>query len=67
MLVGKGRIQSSGFVFKPEVRNLEREEPVFNLVRGELTAEQRVQAFRVTASFPNGTEISRVISFCSCD
>ena len=50
MLVGKGSIQSSGFVFKPEVRDLEQDKPLFNLNRGELTPEQRVQAFRVTAS-----------------
>ena len=50
MLVGKGSIQSSGFVFKPEIRNLERDKPLFNLDRSELTPEKRVQAFRVTAS-----------------
>ena len=50
MLVGKGSIQSSGFVFKPEIRNLERDKPLFSLNRGELTPVQRVQAFRVTAS-----------------
>ncbi len=50
MLVGKGSIQSSGFVFKPEVRNLKQEKPLFNLDWGELSPEQRVQAFRVTAS-----------------
>ena len=50
MLVGKGSIQSSGFVFKPEIRDLERDKPLFNLDRSELTPKQRVQAFRVTAS-----------------
>jgi cyanophycinase len=50
MLVGKSNIQSLGFVFKPEVRNLERNKPLFNFFQGELTAEQRVQTFRVTAS-----------------
>ncbi len=50
MLVGKGSIQSLGFVFKPEIRNLKQEKPLFNLDRDKLTPEQRVQAFRVTAS-----------------
>lgn len=50
MLVGKGSIESSGFVFKPEIRDLEQQKPLFNLDRDELTAKQRVQAFRVTAS-----------------
>lgn len=50
MLVGRGSIKSSGFVFKPEVRNLERDKPSFNFSQSEFSAEQRVQAFRVTAS-----------------
>jgi cyanophycinase len=50
MLVGRGNIKSSGFVFKPEIRNLERDKPSFNFSQSEFTAEQRVQAFRVTAS-----------------
>ncbi len=50
MLVGKGSIQSSGYVFKPEARNLGRDKPFLSFSQGELTAEQRVQAFRVTAS-----------------
>ena len=50
MLVGKGSIQSSGYVFKPEARNVDRDRPFSNFSQGELTAEQRVQAFRVTAS-----------------
>ena len=50
MLVGKGSVQSTGYVFKPEVRNLEQDKPLFSISQGELTAEKRVQAFRVTAS-----------------
>ena len=61
MLVGKGNIQSSGYVFKPEARTLEREKPLFNFSQGELTAKQRVQAFRVTAS-PMARKLSGLLA-----
>ncbi len=50
MLVGKGSIQSSGYVFKPEVRTLGGHRSFFNFSQNEKTAEQLVKTFRVTAS-----------------
>ncbi|MGM3307211.1 SAV_2336 N-terminal domain-related protein [Anabaena sp. WFMT] len=49
MLSGKGNIWTLGYVFKldPPVK---KERELFNLNHSELNAEQRVQAFRVTAS-----------------
>ena len=49
MLSGKGSIWTSGYVFKLDA-TLNKESGLFNLTHGDLSAEQRVQAFRVTAS-----------------
>ena len=50
MLSGKGSIWTLGYVFKLNVTSVKKETGLFNLARGDLSAEQRVQAFRVTAS-----------------
>ena len=49
MLSGKGSIWTLGYVFKLDAP-VKKETGLFNLAHGELSAEQRVQAFRVTAS-----------------
>ncbi|GAB1537851.1 hypothetical protein NUACC21_05060 [Scytonema sp. NUACC21] len=49
MVSGKGSIWTLGYVFKLDAP-FKKETGLFNLVHGELSAEQRVQAFRVTAS-----------------
>ncbi|MBP5973093.1 EVE domain-containing protein [Brasilonema sp. CT11] len=49
MLSGKGSIWTSGYVFKLDA-TLNKESGLFNLTHSDLSAEQRVQAFRVTAS-----------------
>jgi Effector-associated domain 10 len=50
MLSGKGSIWTSGYVFKSNATSVKQETGLFNLSQGDLSAEQRVQAFRVTAS-----------------
>ncbi|MBD2343636.1 sigma-70 family RNA polymerase sigma factor [Anabaena subtropica] len=50
MLSGKGSIWTLGYVFKLNVTPVDRESSLFNLTHSNLGAEQRVQAFRVTAS-----------------
>ncbi len=50
MLSGKGSIWTSGCVFKLDATPVKKETRLFNLAHGDLSAEQRVQAFRVTAS-----------------
>ena len=50
MLSGKGSIWTLGYVFKLNATSVKKETGLFNLARGDLSAEQRVQAFRVTAS-----------------
>ncbi len=50
MLSGKGSIWTSGYVFKLDATPVKKETGLFNLSHGDLSAEQRVQAFRVTAS-----------------
>ena len=50
MLSGKGSIWTSGYVFKLDPLPVNKERKLFNLDYGQLSAEQRVQAFRVTAS-----------------
>ena len=49
MLSGKGSIWTLGYVFKLDAP-VKKERELFNLNHSELNAEQRVQAFRVTAS-----------------
>jgi len=50
MLSGKGSIWTSGYVFKLDPIPVNKGRKLFNLDYGQLSAEQRVQAFRVTAS-----------------
>ncbi|MBD2451496.1 hypothetical protein H6G76_31150 [Nostoc sp. FACHB-152] len=50
MLSGKGSIWTLGYVFKLNATPVDRENSLFNLTHSDLSAEQRVQAFRVTAS-----------------
>ncbi|WP_375490819.1 DUF1822 family protein [uncultured Nostoc sp.] len=50
MLSGKGGIWTLGYVFKLDATPVQKESGLFNLAHGELSVEQRVQAFRVTAS-----------------
>ena len=50
MLSGKGSIWTSGYVFKLDPIPVNKGRELFNLDYGQLSAEQRVQAFRVTAS-----------------
>ncbi|MBW4559646.1 MAG: hypothetical protein KME32_00570 [Mojavia pulchra JT2-VF2] len=50
MLSGKGSIWALGYVFKLSATPVNKEISLFNLTHSDLSAEQRVQAFRVTAS-----------------
>ena len=50
MVAGKGSIWTSGYMFKLNATPVNRGKELFNLDRGQLNAEERVQAFRVTAS-----------------
>ena len=50
MLSGKGSIWTSGYVFKLDPIPVNKGRDLFNLNYGQQNAEQRVQAFRVTAS-----------------
>ncbi|MBW4612709.1 MAG: hypothetical protein KME21_05400 [Desmonostoc vinosum HA7617-LM4] len=50
MLSGKGNIWTLGYVFKLNATPVDKESSLFNLTHSDLSAEQRVQAFRVTAS-----------------
>ncbi len=50
MLSGKGSIWTSGYVFKLNATPVKKESGLFNLYHSDLSPEQRVQAFRVTAS-----------------
>lgn len=50
MLSGKGGIWTSGYVFKLDPIPVNKGRELFNLNYGQQSAEQRVQAFRVTAS-----------------
>ncbi|HEY9691096.1 MAG TPA: SAV_2336 N-terminal domain-related protein [Oculatellaceae cyanobacterium] len=50
MLAGRGSIWTLGYVFKLDVTPINKETRLFNLDYEQLRAEQRVQAFRVTAS-----------------
>ena len=50
MLSGKGSIWTAGYVFKLDPIPARRGQDLFNLDVERLSAEQRVQAFRVTAS-----------------
>ncbi|WDD36284.1 SAV_2336 N-terminal domain-related protein (plasmid) [Nostoc sp. UHCC 0926] len=50
MVSGKGSIWTLGYVFKLDATPVQKESELFNLAYGDLSAEQRVQAFRVTAS-----------------
>ena len=50
MLSGKGSIWTLGYVFKLNATSVKKETGLFNLAHSDLSAEQRVQAFRVTAS-----------------
>ncbi|YAF98605.1 MAG: SAV_2336 N-terminal domain-related protein [Nodularia sp. CChRGM 3473] len=50
MLAGKGSIWTLGYVFKLNATPVDKESSLFNLTYSDLSAEQRVQAFRVTAS-----------------
>ncbi|MCA6622975.1 MAG: hypothetical protein IM542_10470, partial [Pseudanabaena sp. M165S2SP1A06QC] len=50
MVAGKGGIWTSGYMFKLNATLVNRGKELFNLDHGKLNAEQRVQAFRVTAS-----------------
>jgi hypothetical protein len=50
MLSGKGSIWTLGYVFKLNAPPVDKESSLFNLTHSDLSAEQRVQAFRVTAS-----------------
>jgi hypothetical protein len=50
MLSGKGSIWTLGYVFKLNTTPVNKESGLLNLTHGDLSAEQRVQAFRVTAS-----------------
>ena len=50
MLSGKGGIWTSGYVFKLDSIPVNKGRDLFNLNYGQQNAEQRVQAFRVTAS-----------------
>ncbi len=49
MLSGKGSIWVSGYVFKLDIVPVKKESSLLNFA-GDLSAEHRVQAFRVTAS-----------------
>lgn len=50
MLAGRGSIWTLGYVFKLDAASVNKESRLFNLDYDQLSAEQRVQAFRVTAS-----------------
>jgi hypothetical protein len=50
MLSGKGGIWTSGYVFKLDPIPVNKRRELFNLNYSQQSAEQRVQAFRVTAS-----------------
>ena len=50
MLSGKGDIWTSGYVFKLDPIPVNKGKELFNLNSGQHSAEERVQAFRVTAS-----------------
>jgi len=50
MLAGKGSISTLGYVFKLDVVPINKVSRLFNLDYAEMSAEERVQAFRVTAS-----------------
>jgi GUN4-like/AAA-like domain len=50
MLSGKGNIWTSGYVFKLDAIPVSKGRELLNINYGQLSAEQRVQAFRVTAS-----------------
>lgn len=50
MLAGRGSIWTLGYVFKLDATSVNKESRLFNLDYEQLSAEQRVQAFRVTAS-----------------
>ena len=50
MLSGKGSIWTSGYVFKLDPIPVNKGRELFNLNYGQQSAEQRAQAFRVTAS-----------------
>ncbi|PSB04961.1 GUN4 domain-containing protein [Merismopedia glauca] len=50
MLSGKGSIWTSGYLFKLDPPPVSQGRELLNLDYGQLNAEQRVQAFRVTAS-----------------
>ncbi|GBE90953.1 SAV_2336 N-terminal domain-related protein [Nostoc cycadae] len=50
MLSGRGNIWTLGYVFKLNATPVDKESSLFNLTHSDLSAEQRVQAFRVTAS-----------------
>ena len=50
MLSGRGSVWTRGVVFKLGASSADRGRRLFNLNRGQMSAEQRVQAFRVTAS-----------------
>lgn len=50
MLSGKGNIWTLGYLFKLNATPVNKDSSLFNLSHSDLSAEQRVQAFRVTAS-----------------
>jgi hypothetical protein len=50
MLAGRGSIWTLGYVFKLDATSVNKESSLFNLDYAQMSAEQRVQAFRVTAS-----------------
>ncbi|AFZ01290.1 SAV_2336 N-terminal domain-related protein [Calothrix sp. PCC 6303] len=50
MLSGKGGIWTLGYVFKLDATPVNKDNGLFNLAHSDLSAEERVQAFRVTAS-----------------
>ncbi len=59
MLSGKGNIWTLGYVFERDIS--QRKTGVFKSSSGELTAEQRVQRFRVTAS-PMARKLAGLLS-----
>jgi len=61
MVSGKGSIWTSGYLFKFDVPPANKGRDLFNLDRGQLSAEQRVQAFRVTAS-PMARKLAGLLS-----
>lgn len=50
MLAGRGSIWTLGYVFKLDTTSVNKKSRLFNLDYSQMSAEQRVQAFRVTAS-----------------